>query len=207
MEKESWFLWIDGYHSPSTNMAVDELLLFFNLEIPILRLYRWSVPSISMGYVQKAKYIPDNTKKIVRRLTGGGFVDHTKQYTYSIIFPNGHWINKQPTLESYRLVNLAIIEMFKSIGSSPQLSNDTIPKTTDRNKMICFETPTQYDVMINKEKVAGAAQRRTKVGILHQGTISTKSISIKKIEKLLPVAFNKVFSIYFKEWLPTKYFG
>lgn len=32
--------------------------------------------------------------------------------------------------------------------------------------------PTQYDLIINEKKMGGAAQRKTKLGLLHQGSIS-----------------------------------
>jgi lipoate-protein ligase A len=32
--------------------------------------------------------------------------------------------------------------------------------------------PTKYDVMLQGRKIAGAAQRKTKAGFLHQGTIA-----------------------------------
>jgi lipoate-protein ligase A len=44
--------------------------------------------------------------------------------------------------------------------------------------MHCFTSPSRYDVVLNDSigkgqiKVAGAAQRRTKYGILHQGSIA-----------------------------------
>jgi lipoate-protein ligase A len=39
---------------------------------------------------------------------------------------------------------------------------------------MCFENPVEYDVMdAAGEKLAGAAQRRTKLGLLHQGSVAT----------------------------------
>ena len=35
----------------------------------------------------------------------------------------------------------------------------------------CFTNPVQADVMLNDRKIAGAAQRRTRAGLLHQGSI------------------------------------
>ncbi len=39
-------------------------------------------------------------------------------------------------------------------------------------KHFCMAKPTKYDVMWEGRKVAGAAQRKTKKGFLHQGSIA-----------------------------------
>jgi len=38
----------------------------------------------------------------------------------------------------------------------------------------CMAQPTKYDVVLQGKKIAGAAQRKTKKGFLHQGTIALK---------------------------------
>ena len=45
--------------------------------------------------------------------------------------------------------------------------------------------PTKYDVMLQGKKVGGAAQRRTKLGFLHQGTISLQIVPEKYLQELL----------------------
>jgi lipoate-protein ligase A len=35
----------------------------------------------------------------------------------------------------------------------------------------CFENPVLHDVLVRGRKVAGAAQRRTRAGLMHQGSI------------------------------------
>ncbi len=42
----------------------------------------------------------------------------------------------------------------------------------ERNSPFCMEKPTKYDVVSGGKKIVGAAQRKTKDGFLHQGTIS-----------------------------------
>jgi lipoate-protein ligase A len=38
-------------------------------------------------------------------------------------------------------------------------------------RRLCFANPVEADVMIDNRKIAGAAQRRTRAGLLHQGSI------------------------------------
>ena len=46
-------------------------------------------------------------------------------------------------------------------------------------------SPTQYDVVYNGTKIAGAAQRKRKQGYLHQGTISLAYPQIDLLEDVL----------------------
>jgi lipoate-protein ligase A len=45
------------------------------------------------------------------------------------------------------------------------------PIESPRVSESCFANPVRADVMVNGRKVAGAAQRRTRAGLLHQGSI------------------------------------
>jgi lipoate-protein ligase A len=48
---------------------------------------------------------------------------------------------------------------------------DDGPQGRGYNRHLCFANPVRADVMIDSRKIAGAAQRRTRVGLLHQGSI------------------------------------
>src|SRR6185437_12939141 len=49
----------------------------------------------------------------------------------------------------------------------------------------CMARPTKYDVMLGSRKIAGAAQRKTKEGYLHQGTIALRMPSDAVLGELL----------------------
>jgi lipoate---protein ligase len=49
----------------------------------------------------------------------------------------------------------------------------------------CMAKPTKYDVMWDGRKVAGAAQRKTKKGYLHQGTIALVMPPQEYLEQIL----------------------
>jgi len=36
---------------------------------------------------------------------------------------------------------------------------------------VCFVEPAKFDVVLGGQKIAGAGQRRTRTGLLHQGTL------------------------------------
>ena len=45
------------------------------------------------------------------------------------------------------------------------------PQGCGYSRHLCFANPVSADVMIDSRKIAGAAQRRTRAGLLHQGSI------------------------------------
>ena len=45
------------------------------------------------------------------------------------------------------------------------------PQGRGYSRHLCFANPVRTDVMIDSRKIAGAAQRRTRAGLLHQGSI------------------------------------
>jgi lipoate-protein ligase A len=208
MMNEIWDLWQDRAHSPSMNMAIDEALMLTASERarPLLRLYEWSVEAVSIGYVQKIAKVPQDKGVIVRRPTGGGIVYHKHHFTYTVVLPNDHWIVKDTRpVESYNYLNKAVQSALKSLELSSQLAENEISKSVDRAGMVCFVTPTKYDLLANSKKVAGSAQRRAREGMLHQGSIEMENISklsATKLRTVLPEGFSDVLACQFKEFEP-----
>ncbi len=95
----SWRLLEHGAASPARNMAVDEALLR-EVRAPVLRLYEWSVPAVSLGYFQPAALAGD--RPFVRRYTGGGLVDHAHDLTYTLVLPRAHPWMELAMPDSYR---------------------------------------------------------------------------------------------------------
>ena len=151
-------------HDAALNMAIDETLLR-TARAPILRIYRWARPAVSFGYFGKwtdaARAWPD--REIVRRWTGGGIVPHGDDVTFSLIVPRTDRFFAIGPRESY----CAIHECVAGVLKNAMLAGIAAPQTS----AACFENPVQHDVLIENRKVAGGAQRRTKCGLLHQGSI------------------------------------
>ena len=170
---ETWDFWNDGEHEPAINMAIDEALLLTAAERgrPLLRFYAWDRPAVTIGYVQAFAAAPRDGYTVIRRTTGGGVVFHDHDLTHSVIIPTGHWLTTVPPLSSYAFVNDAVRQGLADCQVAAELTHQEIPKSVDRLRMVCFTTPTRYDVVLGNRKIAGAAQRRTREGILHQGSI------------------------------------
>ena len=207
---EIWDLWQDQAHSPAMNMALDEALMLTAgaRGRPLLRLYEWDRDAVSIGYVQRLAQVPKDQGTIVRRPTGGGIVFHKQHFTYTVVLPNDHWIVKdtQP-VESYNLLNKAVQASLDLLEFESQLATEEIPKAVDRASMVCFVTPTKYDLVADKRKIAGSAQRRTKSGMLHQGSIEMAGVerfTSKKMRDVLPNGFKKSLNCQFKAFSPLE---
>lgn len=146
-------------------MAADQAWLEQS-EVPVLRVYRWTQPTATIGYAQNLTKLGDSLPQwpIVRRWTGGGVVLHDNDFTYSVIVPAVHpWSQTNP-LDSYRLIHASLAGALED-GSRLAGPEDLIENP------FCFVAPALHDVIRDKVKVAGAGQRRGKLGLLHQGSV------------------------------------
>lgn len=210
MTESCWQLWRDGHRSPFLNMAIDELLLSEagRLAAPLLRIYGWNTPSVSIGYVQNINAAPAEGYAVVRRPTGGGVVYHDRDLTYTAVIPAGHPINDLDRMESYHVFHRAVLLALEKFGIRGALASEQ-HEPVDRAFMQCFTTPTRYDVVGGEgKKFAGAAQRRTREGILHQGSISLETAGgdVQALTSELIAAFEVQFQTQFAAYQPSAEF-
>ena len=75
MSARAWRLLLDGAAAAARNMAIDEALLL-HARRPVLRLYAWDGPCISVGYRQSSvpwlERAGARGVDVVRRISGGG---------------------------------------------------------------------------------------------------------------------------------------
>jgi len=154
--------------SAALNMAVDEALLVSAMA-PILRFYRWRGPSLSFGYFGRFAEVEAHAarREIVRRWTGGGIVLHGDDLTYSIIIPRAHLFFRRSSFEVYGAVHEAIRRALAANRIAATLAERAAPKISEN----CFANAVEADVLIGDRKIAGAAHRRSRFGLLHQGSI------------------------------------
>jgi lipoate-protein ligase A len=159
-----WRLLIHGPASPARNMAIDEALLR-EIREPVLRIYEWNVPAVSLGYFQHAALAGE--RPFIRRYTGGGLVDHAHDVTYTIVLPRAHPWMKLSAPESYCHVHLGVQAALAACG----IESDLTPAAHAVESDACFAKPVRFDIVAGASKLSGAAQRRTREGLLHQGSI------------------------------------
>ncbi len=161
-----------GNNVGSWNMAVDEFLLY-NCKEPILRIYGWSRPCISIGYFQNIdevdfKKCNDMNVDVVRRITGGGAVFHDIELTYSFVTKNF----PQSIMESYKEISEVIIQALKNLGLDAKFSP-------------------LNDVTVDGKKVCGNAQTRKNSTLLQHGTVLLE-VDVEKMFSLLNVPIEKI---------------
>lgn len=158
-------------NSPAYNMAVDEALLRL-CEAPILRIYQWNEPAVSLGYFQSVEVVPEG-RSFVRRLTGGGLVDHKNDFTYTLVFPRHHALAQSGTSQSYRKIH----ESIQKALAFCNIVSRVMPVHSELESSACFQKPVKFDLVdISGKKIAGAAQRRTQSAVLHQGSLLMSSL-------------------------------
>jgi lipoate-protein ligase A len=160
--------------SAALNMAIDEALLA-DAAAPILRFYRWRQPSLSFGYFGVYAEVADQSteREIVRRWTGGGTVPHGDDLTYSVIIPASHPFFARSSPEIYAALHDAIRRALDANGVQASLANSAAPKVSEN----CFANAVRADVMSGGQKIAGAAHRRSRAGLLHQGSIQHRDLA------------------------------
>ena len=167
-------------HSAAVNMAIDEALLETAL-VPTIRFYRWRSPALSFGYFGKfsdvAIYAAE--RDLIRRWTGGGIVFHGEDLTYSIVIPASDPVFDESSIAIYEEIHRALCGALVKTGQRAVVAGGVDPggfsaatrAAVNASGYNCFANPVRADVMMDGRKIAGAAQRRTRRGLLQQGSI------------------------------------
>ncbi len=157
------------YNNAFINMAIDEALL--TSKLPVLRFYGWKPAGLSIGYFQSIKdFNLKNLKKhkidLVRRLTGGNAVLHDKELTYSFVIDE----NQMPKsiIESYKIISKGLLHGLKNLGLNAVM-NENVEKK--EKSTICFNHPSWYELLVNKKKIIGSAQKRVNGKLLQHGAV------------------------------------
>jgi len=179
----SWFLLNSGKCEAAYNMALDEALLetVASLGRPALRFYGWTEPAATFGYFQRYADVERGIRlrPLVRRPTAGGIVPHDRDWTYSLVFPPGHDWYALRAEASYRRVHEWIQAAFRLLRVPTELA----PHSTvhdPRSAKGCFVGHEKFDLLWHGRKIAGAAQRRNRLGLLIQGSVQSPEISLSR---------------------------
>lgn len=173
------------------NMATDFLLLqrYPVPAAPRFRHYDWRGPAVTFGYAQKISFVRENVAarvaesdgrlELCRRATGGGVVDHRQDWTYALVLPRGHAFEEMRATQSYRLVHEALAAALRDQGvpavtkPAPTPDLEAPESSAPLRADVCFDRAEIHDVIneVSGAKIAGAAQKRNKHGLLLQGSI------------------------------------
>ena len=206
-----WRVLNSGKGEAAFNMALDEALLeaVSRLQAPVLRFYGWMEPAATFGYFQKYSRVERATllRPLVRRPTGGGIVPHDADWTYSFAVPPGHEWHSLAAIESYRRIHEWIQRAFAKLKIQTKLAPSQ--KSASDNPDIpgeCFTGHEKYDLLWHGKKIAGAAQRRNKLGLLIQGSVQPPPVSLRRDdwEDAMRAAATDSFSIPWQIYSPDE---
>lgn len=193
MESATWRLMITPPMSGAENMSLDEALLKTianENSIPILRLYDWNPPCLSLGYAQSYSDINEARLNdlgwdVVRRPTGGRAVLHIGELTYSVIAPANEPRVKGSIIESYRRLSQALLSALNQLSLNARAEKEyNLPMRPNKMAPVCFEVPSNYEITVQGKKIIGSAQARKYGGVLQHGSLPLHGDLTRIIEVL-----------------------
>ena len=190
----------NAFGDAETNMAIDAaLLVSMPVGLAAFRHYGWLGPAVTFGYAQHynkvvsqlaSDHVPvepaQDSATLIRRMTGGGIVDHRNDWTYALILHSSIPAASSPATDLYAQIHDAISQSLAKIGIDSRLAPcprhcEELPIASDIPSH-CFATPAANDVLHpGGKKIAGAAMKRSRQGLLIQGSID---------RSVLPKTFN-----------------
>lgn len=184
MAAAQWYFWKTAPLPGALNMAWDELRLRLarDARYPLLRFYGWSEPAATFGRFQKFAEVRDWTRirPLLRRPTGGGLVPHLDDWTYSLVFPSGDAWHGLRARESYLRLHQWIQRAFGELGFAAELAS--AQKVVLGKAGRCFAGAEANDLVFLGKKIAGAAQKRDRSGLLIQGSVQPPPKGIARAE-------------------------
>ena len=177
--------YIDSGPAPgAVNMAADERLLGDAAGrggAPVLRLYAWEPPAVSLGRFQDEGTSVDREAcrrhgiDIVRRITGGRAVLHRHELTYCIVSPASNTLFPDDVIGTYKVIAAGLLAALRSLGVPAEMvthaSRHAMLVRPEAKDPSCFSSPSWYELVVHGRKIIGSAQRRVPGAFLQHGSI------------------------------------
>ena len=180
-------------------MALDEALLLSvarGESPPVLRVYSWKAPAVSLGYNQDCRKelnlesCAAHGVEVVRRPTGGRSVYHARELTYSLAGPADTAELGRTISETCRLVGGALRRSLALLGvkADPE-KNPRGNGSAGRAGLgrACFTSVSRFEITVEGKKLVGSAQKRLgdNRAFLQQGSLLIEN-SQARLAELLP---------------------
>lgn len=183
-EHLSFRLLVDPRQPGARNMAVDEALLQCMADggDPVLRLYGFAPPCLSLGRFQPVADLEDDARRrrdgvdLVRRPTGGRAVLHDDEVTYAVVLGRRH-LQPFSRRAAYRASAAILLRLLPALGvhgvvrSEPAGHAEAARPGPPAPDPGCYGTTAEYEVTAGQRKLVGSAQTTTRGAALQHGTI------------------------------------
>ena len=179
-------LWTDGAHPVPENMARDAELLAQvaagMLPAPVLRLFTFSPPGVTLGRAQDAERELDLARlrrdgvQWANRPTGGRAIWHDEEWTFSLATPFGVAGWAAAPGAAYQRTAELLAGALRRLGVPAELSAGTprgpgAPRARDGAAPPCFASSAKHELVLGGRKLAGIAQRAVRGALLQQGSL------------------------------------
>ena len=170
----------------ASNMAMDEAIMravAAGRVPPTLRVYAWQPPCLSLGRFQAREQQVDvaacrrQSIDVVCRPSGGGAVLHDCELTYSLTAPESDPRVAGSVVESYRRISAGLVQGLVRLGVAAELAAPAeqrtpfSPRKRGSTSPVCFDAPSDYEVLVGGRKLVGSAQVRQGGVLLQHGSV------------------------------------
>jgi lipoate-protein ligase A len=190
------------------NMAADEVMLEAAVTgLASLRVYSWAVPTVSLGYFQRAHdRLGDPAMAnlpFVRRATGGGAIIHDGDLTYALALPPTWAKSHSPSQWHCRIHNMLAQFLREHQLATELVGGCRTPQ--DASAYNCFAIPQPGDVTLAGRKIIGGAQRLRAGSLLQHGSIQLRNFPV--LQEHLPRGIAAAFAWKhdYQEWSPEEW--
>ncbi len=156
--------------------------------LPVLRLYTWDVPTVSLGKSQSPEVAlaprwedwhrdpssdPHGPRAVVKRPTGGRAVWHEQELTYSVVFPLSHPLFQRGAVGPDEAFGRWLLEGARRAG----VEGLSLERGTPRSDPLglgaapCFASTSRNEVKWHGKKWIGSARRLGQAALLQHGAI------------------------------------
>ena len=156
-------------------MTLDELLLDTASQ-PVLRLYSWSHPTLSLGFSQRSWDTPE--VEVVRRPTGGRALLHDQEITYAVVLPEG----QGSVAQNYERITGWLADGLSRLGIDLQPAPAS---RSSKGHPGCYNLQQKGELLLGGCKLIGSAQARRGSRILQHGAIPLR-VDAARLERLMP---------------------
>jgi lipoate-protein ligase A len=144
---------------------------------PVLRLYSWTPPAVSVGWMQRSEALLDLEAcraagiDVVRRPTGGRAILHAEEITYAIVATTSDRRFGTNLAAAHACIGRCLAAGLRTLGVDATLSRPELDPERRLLRQPCFVSPGRAELLVDGRKLLGSAQRRTATAFLQHGSL------------------------------------
>jgi lipoate-protein ligase A len=188
-----WVFLDHGRASGAENMAIDEFILSGcegKISTPVLRLYQFDPPAVTIGYHQElenildTKALKESPVDVVRRITGGRALLHQGELTYSLAAPLDYVSLGTGRRETYLKISEVLSGALVGLGLDVSISDGHSFSPGSDFTSPCLGATSRDELNIDGRKLVASSQRRTGKAFIQHGSLLLTMDSVRIVDYL-----------------------